>query len=102
MVEAEAGDMPLKKEAASPRQIGQVRLDFSHLSTHFEWNSWLHGRIRKVCLTSKSHMQTTHVVWSFSEPSPVYLYEGSISISDLFNPFGFTSPNLSAKLSRAS
>ena len=32
----------------------------------------------------------------------IYLYEGSISISDLFNPFGFTSPNLSAKLSRAS
>ena len=48
-------------------------LTFSHLSTHFEWNSWLHGKIRKVCLTSKSHMQTTHVVWSFSEPSPVYL-----------------------------
>ena len=25
----EAGDMPLKKEAASPRQIGQVRLDWN-------------------------------------------------------------------------
>ena len=62
----------IEKEAASPPQMGQVRLDFSmdiceyitfsHLSTHFEWNSWLQGRIRSDCRTSKSHMQTTQVV----------------------------------------
>jgi len=55
-------DIPLKNEAASPRQMGHVRFDFSHLSTHLEWNSWLQGRIRSVCRTSKSHMQTTQVV----------------------------------------
>jgi hypothetical protein len=55
-------DIPLKNELASPRQMGHVRFDFSHLSTHLEWNSWLQGRIRSVCRTSKSHMQTTQVV----------------------------------------
>ena len=47
------------------------------MSTHLEWNSWPHGRTLSVCLISKSHMHTTHVVWSFSELSPGYLQEGT-------------------------
>lgn len=39
-------------------------LTLSHLSTHFEWNSWEQGNTRSVCRASKSHIQTTHVVWS--------------------------------------
>ena len=41
---------------------------FSHLSTHFAWNSCEQGRTLTICLVSKSLMQTTHTVWpgSFS------------------------------------
>ena len=36
---------------------------FSHLSTHFAWNSCEQGRTLTICLVSKSLMQTTHTVW---------------------------------------
>lgn len=49
---------------ASARQIGQVRLVFNHLSTHFAWNSWLQGNTRSSCLHSKSLKHTTHSVCS--------------------------------------
>lgn len=41
-----------------------MKLTLSHLSTHFEWNSWEHGSTRSICLASKSHIQTTQQVWS--------------------------------------
>lgn len=63
----------LRNSLASPRQIGQVRLDLSHLSTHLVWNSWRHGNTRNICRSSKSHMQITHVVCLVSDFSPVYL-----------------------------
>lgn len=34
---------------------------FNHLSTHFAWNSWLHGNTRSSCLHSKSLKHTTHL-----------------------------------------
>lgn len=49
---------------ASARQMGHVRLAFSHLSTHLVWNSWLQGRTRSSCRVSKSLKQTTHSVCS--------------------------------------
>lgn len=49
---------------ASARQMGHVRLAFNHLSTHLVWNSWLQGRTRRSCRTSKSLKQTTHSVCS--------------------------------------
>lgn len=38
-----------------------VQLTFSHLSTHFAWNSWLQGKTRSSCLHSKSLKHTTHL-----------------------------------------
>lgn len=49
---------------ASARQMGHVRLAFNHLSTHLAWNSWLQGRTRSSCRTSKSLKQTTHSICS--------------------------------------
>lgn len=49
---------------ASARQMGHVRFVFSHLSTHFAWNSWLQGKTRSSCLHSKSLKHTTHSVCS--------------------------------------
>ena len=50
-----------------------ISFTFSHLSTHFAWNSWEQGRTLTICLVSKSLMQTTHTVWpgSFSSVSSV-------------------------------
>lgn len=49
---------------ASPRQMGQVRLPLSHLSTQRAWNSWPQGSTRITWRASKSHMHTTHEVCS--------------------------------------
>ena len=39
---------------------------------------------------------------SVEESETTHLYDGSCSMSDLGSPLGLTSPNLSARLSRAS
>lgn len=49
-------------------QLGH--LTFSHLSTHLAWNSWLQGRTRSSCRTSKSLKQTTHLKRSTVSPPP--------------------------------
>lgn len=36
-------------------------LTLNHLSTHFPWNSWLHGRTRSSWRDSKSLIHTTHL-----------------------------------------
>lgn len=43
-------------------------LTFNHLSTHLAWNSWLQGRTRSSCRTSKSLKQTTHLKRSLVSP----------------------------------
>jgi hypothetical protein len=55
------------------RSILLLTLTLSHLSTHLEWNSCAHGSTLSVCRISKSHMHTTHVVWSEAALSPGYL-----------------------------
>lgn len=45
-------------------QMTLVTLTRSHLSTHREWNSWEQGSTRRICRGSKSHIHTTHDVWS--------------------------------------
>lgn len=47
---------------------GSGRLTFNHLSTHLAWNSWLQGRTRSSCRTSKSLKQTTHLTRSTVSP----------------------------------
>ena len=78
-------------------------LTFSHLSTHLVWNSWLHGRTRSSSRSLKSHMHTTHDVWSILDfrASELNRYEGSCSISAFIRPLGLASPNLSARFSNA-
>ena len=62
----------ITKEYFTKIRLGLITL--SHLSTHFEWNSWAQGSTRTSCRVSKSHIQTTQTVWSsFSEPSHEYL-----------------------------
>lgn len=63
-VAVEPHSASLGTSEASARQMGQVRLAFNHLSTHLAWNSWLQGRTRSSCRTSKSLKQTTHSVCS--------------------------------------
>lgn len=63
-VAPEPHSVSLGTSEASARQMGQVRLAFNHLSTHLAWNSWLQGRTRSSCRTSKSLKQTTHRVCS--------------------------------------
>lgn len=63
-VAVEPHSASLGTSEASARQMGQVRLAFNHLSTHLAWNSWLQGRTRSSCRTSKSLKQTTHRVCS--------------------------------------
>lgn len=47
--------------------ILRLLLTRSHLSTQREWNSWEHGSTRSTWRISKSHMHTTHDVWSPTE-----------------------------------
>lgn len=63
-VAVEPHSASLGTSEASARQMGQVRLAFNHLSTHLAWNSWLQGRTRSSCRTSKSLKHTTHRVCS--------------------------------------
>ena len=78
-------------------------ITLSHLSTHLAWNSWLQGRTRSSWRFSKSHMHTTHDVWSRSERrlSLLKQYAGSCLMSALVSPRGFASPRRSARFSRA-
>lgn len=87
---------------ASARQIGQVRLALSHLSTHLAWNSWLQGKTLRSWRDSKSHIHTTHSVCSDWWLLGLNLYDGSCSISALVRPRGFASPRRSARFNRAS
>lgn len=83
--------------------IKKYILTLSHLSTHLAWNSWEQGNTRNSCLASKSHMHTTHDVWSDSDriASLLNLYAGSWSMSLLVSPFCLASPNLSANDNKA-
>ena len=81
-----------------------VLIYFKELENRFAcWRySKTFKRSRKKMSCVNKGKVCTFVSRNICKRSLIYLYEGSISISDLANPLGFTSPNLSAKLRRAS